>query len=278
MCLIARGLTIASIALLVGYGYILEIHAPYFGSATQIGLTATPKETKYISNSHYFGEPTYVYSLRQGIDDGFLAPYRVIRVDIDKDIEGWDPRPGEVDRHGTPIEARHYRQKDFDRTLVLEQRTKLVAERVSEFLEETDPYGKTIVFCEDIDHAERMRQQLVNANPGRVAENERFVVRITGDSPEGKAEVDNFIMPDSRYPVIATTSRLLSTGVDCQTCRLLVIDRAVESMIEFKQIIGRGTRINEEHGKYYFTVMDFRGVSQHFADPEFDGEPNADAD
>jgi type I restriction enzyme R subunit len=245
----------------------------YFASATQIGLTATPKETKYISNSHYFGEPVYVYSLRQGIDDGFLAPYRVIRVDLDRDLEGWDPQPGKVDRYGNPVERKHYGQKDFDRTLVLEQRTRLVAGRVSEFLEETDPYGKTIVFCEDIDHAERMRQQLVNASPGRVAENERYVVRITGDSPEGKAEVDTFIMPDSRYPVIATTSRLLSTGVDCQTCRLIVIDRAVESMIEFKQIIGRGTRINEEHGKYYFTVMDFRGVSQHFADPEFDGEP-----
>jgi type I restriction enzyme R subunit len=245
----------------------------YFSSATHIGLTATPKETKYISNVHYFGEPVYVYSLRQGIEDGFLAPYRVYRIDLDKDLQGWRPPRGMVDKYGNLIEDRIYNQKDFDRSLVIEARTQLVARKVSDFLKNTGRYDKTIVFCENIDHAERMRQYLVNENADLVKENGRYIVRITGDSPEGKAELDNFILPDSRYPVIATTSKLMGTGVDAQTCKLIVIDKRIESMSEFKQIIGRGTRINEEYNKYYFTIMDFRKVSELFADPDFDGEP-----
>ncbi|MBR1368920.1 restriction endonuclease [Methanocalculus chunghsingensis] len=245
----------------------------YFTNATQIGLTATPKETKYASNIHYFGEPVYVYSLKQGIEDGFLAPYRVYRIDLDKDLQGWRPNRGQVDKYGTLIEDRIYNQKDFDRSLVLERRTELVARKVSEFLKNTGRYDKTIVFCENIDHAERMRQYLVNENADLVQENSRYIVRITGDSPEGKAELDNFILPDSRYPVIATTSRLMGTGVDAQTCKLIVIDKRIESMSEFKQIIGRGTRINEDYNKYFFTIMDFRKVSELFADPDFDGEP-----
>ena len=245
----------------------------YFSSATQIGLTATPRETKYVSNISYFGEPLYTYTLRQGVEDGFLAPFRVIRVDFDRDLMGWRPEDGQTDRYGNVIPDKEYEQRNFDRTLVLEERTRLVAQRVSEFLEATDPYGKTIIFCQDIDHAERMRSELVNANPERVAESEKFVMRITGDSPEGKNALDDFIMPEARYPVIATTSKLLSTGVDCQTCKLIVIDKSIESLIEFKQIIGRGTRINEEYGKLFFTIMDFRRASQLFADPEFDGEP-----
>jgi type I restriction enzyme R subunit len=245
----------------------------YFSSATHIGLTATPKETKYVSNVHYFGEPVYVYSLKQGIEDGFLAPYRVYRIDIDKDLQGWRPERGQKDKYGYEIEDRIYNQKDFDRSLVLEQRTRLVAKKVSDFLKSTGRYDKTIVFCENIDHAERMRQYLVNENADLVRENGRYIVRITGDSPEGKAELDNFIMPSSKYPVIATTSKLMGTGVDAQTCKLIVIDKRIESMSEFKQIIGRGTRINEEYNKYYFTIMDFRKVSELFADPDFDGEP-----
>jgi len=245
----------------------------YFSSATHIGLTATPKETKYISNVHYFGEPVYVYSLRQGIEDGFLAPYRVYRIDLDKDLQGWRPPRGMVDKYGNLIEDRIYNQKDFDRSLVIEARTQLVARKISDFLKNTGRYDKTIVFCENIDHAERMRQYLVNENADLVKENGRYIVRITGDSPEGKAELDNFILPDSKYPVIATTSKLMGTGVDAQTCKLIVIDKRIESMSEFKQIIGRGTRINEEYNKYYFTIMDFRKVSELFADPDFDGEP-----
>jgi type I restriction enzyme R subunit len=245
----------------------------YFKSATHIGLTATPKETKYVSNVHYFGEPVYVYSLKQGIEDGFLAPYRVYRIDMDKDLQGWRPTRGQVDKYGEVIEDRIYNQKDFDRSLVLERRTELVARKISDFLKNTGRYDKTIVFCENIDHAERMRQYLVNENADLVKENSRYIVRITGDSPEGKAELDNFIMPDSNYPVIATTSKLMGTGVDAQTCKLIVIDKRIESMSEFKQIIGRGTRINEDYNKYFFTIMDFRKVSELFADPEFDGEP-----
>lgn len=245
----------------------------YFKSATHIGLTATPKETKYVSNVHYFGEPVYVYSLKQGIEDGFLAPYRVYRIDLDKDLQGWRPTRGQVDKYGEVIEDRIYNQKDFDRSLVLEHRTELVARKISDFLKNTGRYDKTIVFCENIDHAERMRQYLVNENADLVKENSRYIVRITGDSPEGKAELDNFIMPDSKYPVIATTSKLMGTGVDAQTCKLIVIDKRIESMSEFKQIIGRGTRINEDYNKYFFTIMDFRKVSELFADPDFDGEP-----
>ncbi len=245
----------------------------YFKSATHIGLTATPKETKYVSNVHYFGEPVYVYSLKQGIEDGFLAPYRVYRIDLDKDLQGWRPTRGQMDKYGNEIEDRIYNQKDFDRSLVLERRTELVARKVSDFLKNTGRFDKTIVFCENIDHAERMRQYLVNENADLVKENSRYIVRITGDSPEGKAELDNFIMPDSKYPVIATTSKLMGTGVDAQTCKLIVIDKRIESMSEFKQIIGRGTRINEDYNKYFFTIMDFRKVSELFADPDFDGEP-----
>lgn len=248
----------------------------YFTSATQIGMTATPKETKYISNIHYFGEPIYVYSLKQGIEDGFLAPFRVIRVDLDRDLDGWRPEPGQQDKNGNEIEDREYNLTDYDRTLVLEPRTALVARRVAEFLRATNPYDKTIVFCENIDHAERMRQCLVNELPEYVKENDHYVMRITGDSIDGKAELDNFILPESRYPVIATTSRLLGTGVDVQTCKLIVIDRSIASMTEFKQIIGRGTRINEAFGKYYFTIMDFRQATKHFSDPEWDGPPLPD--
>ena len=245
----------------------------YFSKATHIGLTATPKETREVSNSHYFGEAVYSYSLRQGIDDGFLAPYKVVRIDIDKDLQGWRPAKGQSDRNGQLIEDRIYNQKDFDRTLVLEKRTELVARRISEFLQASDPFAKTIVFCEDIDHAERMRQALVNLNPERVRENRRYVMRITGDEQEGKAELDNFIDPASRYPVIATTSKLMSTGVDAQTCKLIVLDQRIQSMTAFKQIIGRGTRINEDYGKFWFTIVDFKKATELFADPAFDGDP-----
>jgi type I restriction enzyme R subunit len=245
----------------------------YFSSATHIGLTATPKETKDVSNIHYFGEPVYTYSLKQGIDDGFLAPYKVIRIDIDRDLQGWRPAKGQTDKHGNLIEDRIYNQKDFDRTLVLEKRTELVARKITEFLSATDPYAKTIVFCEDIDHAERMRQALVNLNPERVKENRKYIMRITGDEAEGKAELDNFINPESRYPVIATTSKLMTTGVDAQTCKLVVLDQRIQSMTEFKQIIGRGTRINEDFGKFWFSIMDFKKATELFADPDFDGPP-----
>jgi type I restriction enzyme R subunit len=245
----------------------------YFSSATQIGLTATPKETKDISNIHYFGEPIYTYSLKQGIEDGFLAPYRVIRIDLDKDLAGWRPEKNQVDKYGTPIEDRIYNQKDFDRNLVLEKRTELVAKKVTEFLKANSRFDKTIIFCENIDHAERMREAIVNENPDLAGENRKYVMRITGDNPEGKAELDNFIDPESRYPVIATTSKLMTTGVDAQTCKLIVLDKRIESMTEFKQIIGRGTRINEDYGKFYFTIIDFKKATELFADPDFDGEP-----
>ena len=245
----------------------------YFSSATQIGMTATPRETKTISNTDYFGEPIYTYSLRQGIEDGFLAPYKVVRIDIDKDLEGWRPKKGMVDKYGQVIADRIYNQRDFDRTLVLEQRTQLVARKISEFLKQTNRFDKTIVFCQDIDHAERMRQALVNENADLAAENSRYVVRITGDSEEGKEELDNFILPESKYPVIATTSKLMTTGVDAQTCKLIVLDQRIQSMTEFKQIIGRGTRINEDYGKFYFTIIDFKKATELFADPDFDGDP-----
>ena len=245
----------------------------YFSSATHMGLTATPKETTEVSNIHYFGAPIYTYSLKQGIQDGFLAPYKVIRVDLDRDLSGWRPTKGETDRLGQLIEDRVYNQKDFDRKLVLVKRTEVVAQRVTEFLEASDPYQKTIIFCEDIDHAERMRQALVNLNPKRMAESHRYVMRITGDEKEGKAQLDNFINPEERYPVVATTSRLMTTGVDAQTCKLIVLDRTINSMTEFKQIIGRGTRINEDYNKHWFTIMDFRKATELFADPNFDGEP-----
>ncbi len=246
----------------------------YFSSATQIGMTATPKETKDVSNLAFFGEPVFTYSLKQGIEDGFLAPYKVVRIDFDKDLEGWRPESGKRDKHGHEIEDRIYNQRDFDRKLVLEQRTKLVAEKVTQFLNDSeDRFAKTIVFCEDIDHAERMRQELVNINPDQVAKNTKYVMRITGDNPEGKAELDNFIDPEAKYPVIATTSKLMSTGVDAQTCKLIVLDQRIQSMTEFKQIIGRGTRINEDHNKMWFTIMDFKKATELFADPDYDGDP-----
>jgi type I restriction enzyme, R subunit len=246
----------------------------YFASATQIGLTATPKETKYVSNIHYFGAPVYSYSLKQGIRDGFLAPYKVVKVHIDRDVEGYRPERGQTDREGEEVEDRIYNAKDFDRTLVLDERTKLVAKKVSEFLEESgDRFQKTIIFCVDREHAARMRQALINENGDLVAENRHYVMRITGGDAEGQAQLGNFIDPESTYPVLVTTSRLLSTGVDAQTCRLIVLDREVGSMTEFKQIVGRGTRVHEDTQKYYFTLIDFRGATNHFADPEFDGEP-----
>ncbi len=245
----------------------------YFSKATQIGLTATPRETDEISNIDYFGEPIYTYSLRQGIEDGFLAPYKVMRIDIDRDLAGWRPEAGKRDKYGEEIEDRVYNGRDFDRALVLEQRTKLVAAKITEYLKATNRFSKTIVFCEDIDHAERMRQALVNQNGDLVAQDGRYVMRITGDNELGKAQLDNFINPESAYPVIVTTSRLMTTGVDAQTCKLIVLDRRVGSMTEFKQIIGRGTRLREDAGKLFFTVMDFRKATELFADPAFDGDP-----
>jgi len=245
----------------------------YFASATQIGMTATPKETRDVSNIGYFGEPVYTYSLKQGIADGFLAPYKVVRIDIDKDLTGWRPEKGKLDKHGELIEDRIYNQQDFDRTLVLEKRTELVAKKVSDFLKATDRFDKTIIFCEDIDHAERMRQALVNENPDLAKDNRKYIMRITGDNTEGKAELDNFIDPESRYPVIATTSQLLNTGIDAQTCKLIVLDQIIRSIARFKQIIGRGTRINEDYDKRYFTIMDFKKATELFADPDFDGQP-----
>ncbi len=246
----------------------------HFSSAAQIGMTATPKETRDVSNRYYFGDPVYTYSLKEGINDGFLAPYSVMRVGLDRDLEGYRPEKGKTDRYDREIEDHEYTRKDFDRDLVLSERTERVAEKITEYLEETDPYSKTIVFCEDIEHAERMRQALVNENPERVDEDYRYVMRITGDSDEGRDQLDNFMDPESRYPVIATTSEMLSTGVDVETCELIVLDRNIGSMTHFKQIIGRGTRVREEFGKVSFTIMDFRGATRHFADPDFDGTPD----
>lgn len=246
----------------------------YFSSATQIGMTATPKETEYASNIAYFGEPVFSYSLKQGIADGFLAPYKVVRVHIDVDVEGYRPPPGKLDRDGQEVEARDYGIKDFDRTLVIDDRTQLAARKVTQFLEESgDPYQKTIIFCVDQEHADRMRQALVNENADLVSKDDRYVMRITSDDQEGQAQLGNFSDPEEKCPVLVTTSRLLSTGVDVPTCRLIVLDRDVGSMTEFKQIIGRGTRIHEDSRKYYFTLIDFRGATRHFADPDFDGEP-----
>jgi type I restriction enzyme R subunit len=245
----------------------------YFSSAIQIGLTATPRETEYASNITYFGDPVYTYTLKEGIDDGFLAPYKVIRVDIDRDIEGWKPPPGFQDDDGRELDGLEFNQSDMDRRLVLRRRTQLVAERVMQFLRETDPMSKTIIFCEDIDHAERMRKAIVNAAGDLARNNDKYVMRITGDSAEGKAELDRFIDPEEPYPVIATTSQLMTTGVDAKTCKLVVLDRTIKSMTMFKQIIGRGTRIDEEHNKLFFTIMDFKKATELFRDPDFDGDP-----
>lgn len=246
----------------------------HFSGATQIGLTATPKETEYASNIDYFGTPVYSYTLKEGIEDGFLAPYKVIKCHVDRDVEGYRPEQGQLDRDGNEVEDRIYNTKDFDRTLVIDDRTKLVAKRVSQFLKESgDRMQKTIVFCVDQEHAGRMRQALINENQDLAAKDTRYVMRITGNDKDGLNELANFIDPESDYPVIVTTSRLLSTGVDAQTCRLIALDREIRSMTEFKQIVGRGTRVHEDTGKYYFTLMDFRGATSHFADPDFDGDP-----
>jgi type I restriction enzyme, R subunit len=246
----------------------------YFSAATQIGLTATPKETQYVSNTHYFGEAVYTYSLKQGIRDGFLAPYKVIKVHLDVDVVGYRPKLDETDDRGSEITDRIYNQKDFDRSLVIDARTNRIAKWVSDYLKESgDRFQKTIVFCVDVEHAARMRQALINENADLVRENSRYIMRITGDDEQGKEQLDNFIDPESKYPVIVTTSRLLSTGVDAQTCRLIVLEREVGSMTEFKQIVGRGTRVHEDTKKYYFTLIDFRKATNHFADPDFDDEP-----
>ncbi len=245
----------------------------YFNAATQIGLTATPKETDEVSNIDYFGEPVYMYSLKEGIEDGFLAPYKVVRVDIDVDLQGWRPTKGQVDKHGNQIEDRVYNQKDFDRTMIIDERTQLVAQTITNYLKRTDPMAKTIVFCNDIDHAERMRRALVNCNPEQVAKNDKYVMKITGDDEVGKAQLDNFINPKKAYPVIATTSELMTTGVDAKTCKLVVLDQNIQSMTKFKQIIGRGTRIDDKYGKLWFTILDFKKATELFADERFDGIP-----
>lgn len=244
----------------------------YFSGATHLGLTATPKETKEASNITYFGDPIYTYSLKQGIEDGFLAPYKVIRIATDVDAVGYTPEKGKLDKLGQVVEQRQYNTKDFDRNLVLEKRTRLVASKVWEYLKATDPMAKTIVFCDDQEHAERMRQELVKLIPA-ASSNRRYVMRITGDDNEGKAQLSYFIDNDEPYPVIATTSKLLTTGVDAKTCKLIVLDQNINSMTEFKQIIGRGTRLREDYQKLYFTIMDFKGATRLFADPDFDGEP-----
>ncbi|MDO4222939.1 MAG: DEAD/DEAH box helicase family protein [Acinetobacter sp.] len=243
----------------------------YFHTAIQLGLTATPKETKDTSNITYFGEPIYTYSLKQGIQDGFLAPYSVIRLTTDKDE--WTPPTGTTDRDGNELEDRTYTNKDYDRTIVLTEREKMVAKRITQWLTQHDRYAKTIVFCVDIDHAGRMRQALVNENSDLIRQDNRYVMQITGDNDEGKAQLENFIDPREKYPTIATTSKLLTTGVDCKTCKLIVLDSNINSMTEFKQIIGRGTRVDEEHNKMNFTIMDFRGATRLFEDKDFDGEP-----
>lgn len=245
----------------------------YFESAAQIGMTATPKETEEVSNIDYFGEPTYTYSLKEGIEDGFLAPYKVVRVDLDVDLQGFRPTKGQLDDNGEVIYDRIYNLKDFDRNMVIDERTELVAKTISNFLKKTDPMAKTIVFCNDIDHAERMRRALVNLNPEQVSTNEKYVMKITGDDDQGKAQLDNFINPKKAYPVIATTSELMTTGVDAKTCKLVVLDQTIKSMTKFKQIIGRGTRIDDRYNKLWFTILDFKKATELFADERFDGIP-----
>ena len=244
----------------------------YFSSATQIGLTATPKETRDISNISYFGEPVYTYSLKQGIDDGFLAPYKVIRINTTVD-DGWRPTSGLLDKYGHEVVDRIYNTKDYDRNLVIDERTSLVARKITEYLKATDRFAKTIVFCVDIDHANRMRTALINENADLVAQHRNYVVKITGDDEYGKQELDNFTDVEERFPVIATTSKMLTTGIDTKMVKLIVLEASIGSMTEFKQIIGRGTRIREEEGKLYFSIMDFRKATNLFADPDFDGDP-----
>ena len=245
----------------------------YFKTATHVGLTATPRETKETSNTEYFGDPVYTYSLKQGIDDGFLAPYKVIRIALNIDSEGYRPQQGKTDKNGDLIEDRIYNRKDFDKKLVIDERTDIVALKVTEYLKGLDRFAKTIIFCVDIDHAERMRNAIAKHNADLVSENYKYVMQITGDNDEGKRELDNFINPEEIYPVIATTSELMTTGVDAQTCKVIVLDANINSMTKFKQIVGRGTRINEEFDKLYFTILDFRNATDNFADPAFDGDP-----
>ena len=245
----------------------------YFSNATHIGLTATPKETAVVSSTEYFGASIYTYSLKQGILDGFLAPYKVLRVGLNVDLEGWRPELGKTDQQGELVKDRLYTQTDYDKKLVIDERTAAVAKRVTEFLKKTNRFDKTIIFCVDIEHAQRMRGAIANENSDLMAQNNKYVMQITGDNDEGKMELDNFINPEEKYPVIATTSKLMTTGVDAQTCKLIVLDSNIRSLTEFKQIIGRGTRINEEFNKTYFTIMDFSDVTKLFADPEFDGNP-----
>lgn len=245
----------------------------YFSNASKIGMTATPKETKEVSNIDYFGEPIYTYSLKDGIEDGYLAPYKVIRYAIDRDVFGYRPDKGKTDKEGDLVEDREYGVKDFDKNIVIDERTQLVAEKITEYLKSTDRLAKTIVFCVDIDHAERMRQALVNLNSDLCSDNHKYIMRITGDNDEGKKQLDYFIDNDSVYPTIVTTSKLMTTGVNCQTCKNIVLDNIFgeNGMTEFKQIIGRGTRIKEDYDKMYFTILDFRNATRLFADPEFNG-------
>ena len=244
----------------------------HFSNATQIGLTATPKETKDISNIAYFGEPVYTYSLKQGIDDGFLAPYKVVRVSTNVD-EGWRPTAGLRDKYGNEIEDRIFNLKDYDRNLAIDERTQIVAQKITQYLREVDPFAKTIVFCVDIDHANRMRMALINENADMVAKYPNYIVKITGDDEVGKRELDNFTDVEERIPVIATTSKMLTTGIDTKMVKLIVLESNIGSMTEFKQIIGRGTRIRENEGKVFFTILDFRKATNLFADPDFDGDP-----
>ena len=243
----------------------------YFAEAVHLGMTATPKETREVSNITYFGEPVYSYSLKQGIEDGFLAPYKVIRVGLDVDVMGWRPQKGQKDDNGNEIEDREYGSPDYDKNIVLKGRIYRVAQRVTRWLRDNGRMSKAIVFCTGVHHAERMRQQLANLN--RDIGNVKYVMRITGDDAVGKKQLDNFIDVEQKYPVVATTSKLLSTGVDCKTCKLIVLDSNIQSMTEFKQIIGRGTRLLWDDDKRYFTIMDFRNVTRLFADPDFDGDP-----
>lgn len=249
----------------------------YFDKAVQIGMTATPKETAYVSSTDYFGEPVYTYSLKQGIEDGFLAPFRVINVHTNVG-DGWRPTKGQLDAFGNPVEDRIYNNLDYDRNIVIEDRTREVARQITDYLEATGPYQKTIVFCETEAAAERMRAALAKANPLRMRENPDYVVRITGSDDYGKKKLQYFISVSSRYPVIATTSELLSTGVDCKMVKLIALDRNIGSMTLFKQIVGRGTRLRTEDGKYSFVIMDFRDVTRLFADPDWDGPVEQDPD
>ena len=244
----------------------------YFESATQLGMTATPKETKDVSSSEYFGDPIYTYSLKQGIEDGFLAPYKVFRISTNVDLDGWRPDDGQTATDGTIIEDKIYESSDYDQNLVIKERVETVARCITEFLADFDPMAKTIVFCVNQAHAERLRLALINQNSDRIKINSKYIMKITSNDSEGKDQIDNFIDPESSYPVIVTTSDLLSTGVDTKTVKLIVLDANIRSMTKFKQIIGRGTRVEEDYNKTYFNILDFRKNTNKFADPDFDGQ------